>query len=342
MSQPRTPLSAANLSPVIWVLLVLMALCIGRAAVSQNTNFIDLKDYSELKAPTPFQNRVAMAYVIRGATHSHTFQRLYETLFVKTVDTPENLVIILTDCVCLLLMLPVTVALRNHFRPPPPTSWFAPLLMLLVVAFTYVVRYEQRFTMPYDFVSLLLYNVGLLAILARRGWLMLVVLAIATPNRETVVFLIFVWFWLEWRAGRRIPAVLYSVAGVVICMAWRIAIGRLIHSPHQPYFLPWDNNIKGIVLPLHWPQLFSAFAYLAIPMWMLRDYVSDARLKDVWAATVPFIVGALVVGVWRETRIFGELSGLVAITFAIQVEQLLRSPAPALSAYSSSQTSRKS
>jgi len=31
-----------------------------------------------------------------------------------------------------------------------------------------------------------------------------------------------------------------------------------------------------------------------------------------------------VVGVWRETRILGELSPLVAMTFAIQVEKLLR------------------
>jgi hypothetical protein len=320
----------------------MMALCIGRAAVSQNTNFIELKSYTELKVPTPFQNRILMAYVIRGATHNHTFLRVYDAIFHKTVDTPENLVVILTDCVCLLLMLPVTLALRDRFHPPPLTSWFTPLLMLLVVAFTYVVRYEQRFTMPYDFLSLLLYNVGLLAILDRRGWLMLAVLALATPNRETVVFLIFVWFWLEWRAGRRISAIAYSVAGFAICMAWRVAIGRLIHSPHQPYFLPWDNNIKGILLPLHWPQLFSAFGYLAIPMWMLRGYITDRRLRDVWISTVPFIVGAMVVGVWRETRIFGELSALVAITFAIQVEQLLPSSASAEPAYNCSQTSRKS
>jgi hypothetical protein len=266
-----------------------------------------------------------MAYVIRAATHSPTFLRLYNTLFVKTVDTPENLVIILEDCACLVLLLPITVALRRRFRPLPATTWFAPLLMLLVVAFTYVVRYEQRFTMPYDFLSLLFYNAGLLAILQRRPWWMLAVLTIATPNRETVIFLVFVWFWLEWRAGRRAAAVAFSVAGAAICMAWRVAIARLLHSPDQPYFLPWDNNIKGILLPLHWPQLFSAFGYLAVPIWMLRATIQDDRLKDVWKSTIPFIAGALVVGVWRETRIFGELSPLVAITFAIQVEQLLRS-----------------
>ena len=331
-STTRTPPSLRSLTPVVWTLLVLMALTIGRAAVSQNTNFIDLKKYSELKEQSPFQNRILMAYVLRAATHNAIFLRVYNTLFIKTVDTPENLVIILTDCICLVLLLPITVALRRHFRPAPPTTWFTPLLMLLVVAFTYVVRYEQRFTMPYDFLSLLLYNVGLLAVIARRPWWMLAILAIATPNRETVVFLVFVWFWLEWRAGRRASAVLFSGIGAAICLAWRIAIGTLIHSPHQPYFLPWDNNIKGILLPLHWPQLFSAFGYLAIPIWMLRGTIQDERLKEVWKATVPFIVGALVVGVWRETRIFGELSPLVAITFAIQVEQLLRQSAPATAA----------
>ncbi len=212
---PRLPKS---LSLVIWILLAFMALCIARAIVSQNMNYIDLQKYAHLQEASPFQERILMAFVLRAADGSHAVLRVYDALFHKTVDTPEDFAVMVVDCVCLLLMLPVTVALRRCFQPPPRTTWLAPLMMLLVVAFTYVVHYEQRFTMPYDQLSLLLYSVGLLAILRRNGWLLLLVLAVATPNRETVVFLIPVWFWLEWREGRRMSAMAFSVAGLAVWM----------------------------------------------------------------------------------------------------------------------------
>ncbi len=76
-------------------------------------------------------------------------------------------------------------------------------------------------------------------------------------------------------------------------------------------------------MPVHWPQVVDIFAFLAVPMWMLRHYVKDPRLKDLWLATAPFIIAALLVGVWRENRIFGELSAIIGLTFALQLEQVL-------------------
>jgi hypothetical protein len=314
-----------SLNLVIWILLVFMAMCIGRAVVSQNMNLLDLKSYAHLQEPSPYQDRILMAFVLRAAEDSRPVLRVYDALFHKTVDTPEDFAVMVVDCICLLLMLPVTVALRRSFQPEPRTTWLAPVMMLLVVAFTYVVHYEQRFTMPYDMLSLLLYNVGLLAILRRNGWLFLAVLAVATPNRETVVFLIPVWFWLEWREGRRTSAAAFSVAGLAVWLAWRLEITHFLHRGHQQYEFPWRNNLVSIFVPVHWPQVVAIFAFLAAPMWMLRHFVRDRRLKDVWLATVPFIVAALILGVWRENRIFGELSAIIGVTFALQLEQVLAS-----------------
>jgi hypothetical protein len=315
--------NSKSLSRVIWVLLALMALSIGRAAVVQNKNYIDLKQYAQLQEKPPFQNRILMAYVLRAATHNGPFLHLYDALFHKTVDTPEDFTVMVSDCICILLMLPLTAALRRTIQPAPRTSWLAPLMMLLIVAFTYVVRYEQSFTMPYDFLSLLFYTLGVLAILRRSGWLLLLILVIAAPNRETAVFLVPMWFWMEWRAGRRISAAAYSLAGLLICFAWQREIAHILHASHQPYVFPWANNLVSIFVPVHWPQLLSVFAFLAIPMWMLRRTITDPRLKNLWLSTLPFIAAALIVGVWRETRIFGELSAIAAVTFAMQLEQVV-------------------
>ena len=141
----------------------------------------------------------------------------------------------------------------------------------MVVAFTYVVRYEQRYTYPYDFLSMLFFNLGLLAILARRGWLLLILLAVAVPNRETAIFLVPIWFWQEWRERRHVSAVAYSVVGVAIAIAWLIAIKRILHTPNIPYEFPFYKNLNALMGPMHWPQLMSVFGFLALPMWLLRD-----------------------------------------------------------------------
>ena len=305
------------------MLLILAGLCIGRGAVSQNMNYINLKKYSALQESPPFQNRILMAPVLHAAANSPLFLYFYRPFFQKTVESPEDLVVTVTDCLCVVMMLFLTMTLREAFSPNPRTTWLSPLIMLVVVAFTYVVRYEQRFTMPYDFFSMLLFNIGLLGIVNRRGWLLLATLAIALPNRETAIFLIPIWMGLEWREGRRVGALAYGIAGLVISLAWRIEIARLIHQSRVLYSYPWHNNLISVINPVHWPQLFSVFGFLAIPMWMLRGRAKDLRLRALWISTVPFIAAALLVGVWRETRIFGELSAIVGVTFGLQLEDVL-------------------
>ena len=306
----------------VWVLLVALTLCVGRATTSQNENLLDLKRYAQMAEKSPFQERVLMAYPLRMAGRSGGFLRMYAAGFQKTVASPEDLAVSLVNCGCLLLLLPVVAGLRRSVGPAPETSWLAPVITMLVVALTYVVHYEQRYTMPYDQPSLLLYSVGLLAVARGWGWLLLAVMAVATPNRETAVFLLPTWFLLAWRDGRKVAAIAYGTAGLAIWAAWRVEIGRLLHEGRQQWHLPWKNNLISVVVPLHWPQLLEVFGFLAIPMWLLRGYVTDRRLRGLWLGTIPFLLAALVVGVWRETRIFGELSALAGVTFAVQVEAI--------------------
>jgi hypothetical protein len=313
-----------KLSLVIWVLLILMSILVGRAAVSQNTNYIDLGKYSHLQEKRYFQGRILMAPVIRIATESRAFLRCYSVLFSKTVDTPEDLVVAAVNCASLLLLLPTVVALRRAFHPAPRSSWLAPLLTLLVLSFTYVVRYEQRFTMPYDLLSVFLFTLGLLMIIQRRGWALLLIMLVAAPNRETALFLVPVWFWMEWRERRLASALAYGLIAGAIWVAWRMEINHLLGSA-MLYDFQWQQNFRTAVNPIHWPQLFSVFGFLAAPMWLLRGYVTDPKLRATWIALIPHLVAALVVGVWRETRIFGEFCPLVGITFAIQIEQVLGS-----------------
>ena len=49
-----------------------------------------------------------------------------------------------------------------------------------------------------------------------------------------------------------------------------------------------------------------------------------SALKRVWLGHIPCIAGVLLMGWWNETRIFGELTALAAVTAAIEFEQFIR------------------
>ena len=108
-----------HLGFAIWLILLFAALQIGRAAVSQNTYYIDLHQYAHMAVRPPFQNRILMAYVLAAVEHNRWFLALHHRLFSRTVDDPLDLASMLVNCACLVLLLPITVALRRAFVPPP-------------------------------------------------------------------------------------------------------------------------------------------------------------------------------------------------------------------------------
>ena len=115
-----------HLKIAIWLILILAALQIGRAEVSQNANYIDPHQFAHLAAKPPFQNRILMAPVLLAAEHSQWFAAFHHLLFRKTVDDPLDLVTMLVNMACLVLLLPVAVVLRRNFTPRPVTTWLAP------------------------------------------------------------------------------------------------------------------------------------------------------------------------------------------------------------------------
>ena len=69
--------------------------------------------------------------------------------------------------------------------------------------------------------------------------------------------------------------------------------------------------------------MLSAGGYLALPMLLRRDLIRDRRLRMLWLGLALFIASDLVFGLWNETRIFGEVSPILAVTASLQIEQFL-------------------
>lgn len=314
--------SRKRLKAILIVLYIAAAILIGRASVEQNEPPFPLEAYSAGQAAMPYQARYLMVPALRWAEHSSLMARAAAALN-KSSRGPEQLLLQAVDSVCLILAGGVTLRLRRHFVPQPILPWLAPFLLLWIVAITFVVRYDQRVVLPYDFVALLLFNLGLLACLDRSVWLFLLVLLVGTYNRETTVFLVPVWIACNWQIQRN-RRLAVAAAGVLIWIAVKLHLKALVHGASAGLQFNWNWNLAAILLPHHWAQLLSIGGFLVLPMWLRRDLVSDRRLRLVWLGCIPFLLADLIFGVWNETRIFGELSALIACTAALQFEQLLR------------------
>ena len=310
-------------STLLLVLLyVAAAILIGRGAVTQNDTLFPLADYAHGRAPMPFQSRYAMVPVLRWAAQSRVMANVAHTLR-NSCRGPEELTVQLTDALCLILCGPVVIALRRRFTPSVLLPWLAPALLLWIVAITFTVRYEQRLYMPYDFVSLLLFSIGILACVDRRAWLFLLVMAAGTYNRETTIFLVPVWLAATWGRSHRALSLGAAVAGVVLWLLVRHQIHGWVGDASSGLMVDIKRNLT-LLLPHHLAQVFSVGGYLAIPMLLRRHLVSDRRLQLLWWGLAPFIASDLAFGLWNETRIFGELSLALAGTAALQFEQHLR------------------
>ena len=304
------------------LLYVAAAILIGRGAVTQNDTLFPLLDFANGRAPMPFQARYAMAPLLRWAGQSEAMAHLAHALR-NSCRGPEELTVQLTDALCLVLCLPVVLALRRRFAPTVLLPWLAPALLLWIVAITFTVRYEQRLYMPYDFVSLLLFSVGVLACVDRRAWLFLLVLTAATYNRETTLFLIPVWLAFTWSRRGRALSLSTGAAGLLLWLLVRHQIHEWVGGGASGLMIDIKRNLT-LLLPHHLAQVFSAAGYLALPMLLRRRLIVDRRLQILWFGLALFVVSDLAFGLWNETRIFGELSLALAITAAAQLEQSLR------------------
>ena len=79
-------------------------------------------------------------------------------------------------------------------------------------------------------------------------------------------------------------------------------------------------NITDLLHPEHWAQLLSTGAFLWVPVFYFARNLKDFRLRMyLWIFPAWFCLMSYY-GELLETRVFGELGGLLAITAALIFE----------------------
>jgi hypothetical protein len=299
------------------VLLVLASLHCVSSISYVNRSFISMEKYEAGTEVLPFQGRVLMIPVMRWAHNNRKLNAIADRSNLRQMaseaQTPEKLATTLVGFVCVIgLGLMATYMGRElGFQ-----SWWLPWALVLEILYTgYAARSAQNYWYPYDLPAFFFFGLGTVFVL-RRWWLPLVALMpIAAANRETAIFLAFLWVVSEWPRDS-LKAVL---TGLPVLLGWaavRLWIWRVYLNVHSEAGSWFAYNLRDMArFPQHLPQMFSAFGFLLPLLYVYRGRLSPASRHMFWAMLVCVAV-VVWFGIWTETRVFGEFTLLFAVLAA--------------------------
>ena len=308
-----------------------------------------LLPYEQGRERTPFQYRLLLMLPLRWAHASPWLNSIAASLTAQrgwfhAGVRPEGILEAAIDLTCIAV---AGLAARKLYRASSRTGLLTPLIYPLVLvmangAYSLLTMHLLRFV--YDLPSLAFFSVGLCLIYFRTHplWFM-ALFAVATLNRETTLLLLLcfaiaqckrgpAWDWQQIYSPGSL-AVLLPLSGYWI--GWHLWVVRhFAANPVVPFPGVW-LNIGLLLLPIAWPQMIGAFAYLWPVVFAGRRRILDPVLRA-WLWVVPVWIAFMFrFGIILEIRIFAELIPYIAVLAVLVFEENLlkklesKTPAPA-------------
>jgi len=354
---PTSPRAAFDLRWFTRITLLLASAQFIRCYIIQTYKFLDLPQYASGLERMPFQGRMLMMYPLRWAEHSPLIARL-TTGPTPLFHSPDDLIICAIGFLSVLITGVLITRLYRRVSPQPLFPWMPYALMLVFLAANYLLHSPLVILYPYDLPSVAFFTAGMYCITTRRFWALVPIFTLGCFNRETMLFLIPLFIidavfsntssdaeHESWRRLTRLSTLAQITTLSAIWLAIHIYIQHRFAANHGEFYPHnWDPaathrrlNILYLLEPRFWPQLLNACAYSLPFLLLLRRYILPLRLRGYVVILPLWFATMAVFGLWPETRIYGELSGLAALlaTLALEgyVTQRLRSqtqPAAAL------------
>lgn len=271
-----------------------------------------------------------MAWVLRGANHLDSPQveselhRLLPALGAAFNETELTLLIVVWFSMAASILL--TRASLVKLTADAVFSTWAAFLVPYMAYFTYILNFGPHFLLPYDLPSLFFFCAGFYLLLMRRPLMLVPLVAIATLNRETAIFLVVFYVLLEWPhredARRRGTVLAYAAVMAAAWLGMRLIVLHLYgHNPVSGTSRIADvklwQNLGFLVKPQHWPALASIFGFTWPLTLAWRREIEPRYLERGLIAVAMWLVLMLVVGVLIEIRIFGELISYMSLAMGM-------------------------
>jgi len=323
MFRDKVKLYRSNITEI--ALFVLAAILTGRSSVQTNMKVLeDLPLFAAGQVAMPFQGRYLTVPLLRWAGHSHMLASLAQQMSKGIVITSQMLMLETINTVCVLLLAVIVTDLRKQFQPDPIFPWLPRWLCLWILNVIFVVRCESVPIKPYDFVAILFFSLALWAAVRANAVVFLLAVFVGSYNRDTLILLIPVWLTCNYK--KLSPWQLLSVPALAAALgiAARLQVSRWVHATSTGLYFTFGLSARFLVNPIHWPHIVSAGGFLLIPLLLGRSVSTDPLLRAAWLGQSIFILATLCGGFLIETRIFGELTALTAVTAVIQIETWIR------------------
>lgn len=316
--QLTNPRRAHWRTALILLLAALLSVHFAMMVAKGTSLFLDTAAYTGFTAKRPFQYRLLMAPVLDALIHFHPVAAGLGPQLPAYLARPDQLAYAVINAaaffIALLALWPL--ALRVHGGDRALAALSTALFVVLAYLF-FCLNPNLAFALPYDIPALAFTLLSLL--LYRHGWwaALFALFALATLNRETILFVpIAIAIRALLPGGNRRD--LFGVAGLVLVwVAIKAALAiRFAHLPSEEG-LRLGYNFAELAKPWQWPAIFVLpllFA-LAARAAMRRDHACDLALAALVGGTILFAVGQL-----TETRAFGELIPYLALCLAPLVQ----------------------
>lgn len=295
------------------------ALTLARAAHP----FLDVAAYAGFTAPRPFQYRLLMAPVLGGLTDLLRGPGLAPLLrdLPGWIAPADSLALAAINALAFLAALLVLwpLALRVHAGSRPLAAASTALFVALSYLF-FCLNPNLSFALPYDVPALAFTLLALL--LHRKGWwpALVLVFALGTLNRETILFVpVAIAVGALLPGGRRRD--LAGAAGLVaVWIAIKAALAAHFAHLRSEEGLRLAYNLAELARPWQWPAIFilPLLFGLAAREALRRPPTLDLLLTALAGGALLFALGQI-----TETRAFGELIPYLALGLAPMVQRWL-------------------
>ena len=312
----------------VLVLLVAASLHFARCYVTLSGTFLSLDKYSEGKEQMPFQGRMLMMWPMHWADHNAALVN-FAAHHGSSARSPDLIVIMVVSA---LSLIGSGLILTQLYRRVSTVQlfWWAPWAVLLLISYTqYVLHSDNNFLYPFDMPGLFFFVAAIALIYSRNFLWLLLMFPIAVLNRETALLMVPIFVIDACCAGDRMqwkkllePLVVGKAA--LLTGIWAV----VVHAVHRHFrnnpdgtahMLLW--NLKEVLHPEHWPQLLSIGGFLLLPVCVYASDLRDFRLRMYLLVLIPWVGLMLIYGSILETRVFGELGGLLSIAAALIFER---------------------
>lgn len=268
------------------------------------------------QADTPFQYRVLIPWLVQWVSY-----RLIPNL-VSPFQMFTMIEFFFTFSLCIAFRSYIVLFIEDAMR----SSVYA-LSIFLLLPYQYIFYSPSLHSIfyPSDVPSVFFFTLGLILIWEKKWFLYYSIFVIATFNRETTIFLIFI-YWITTISKRNWPSVTWQcLIQMVLWLLIKQFLALLYaDNPGPGIFVSFiSTNWLKLGNPLNAIRVASSFCFVWIAVLLRFPLIISSFLQRTTYVIFPYAIGMSIVGNIVELRIFGELIPVVLSTFWVIIDRSL-------------------